>query len=63
MNNEELLQKILNSTIERLAKQSLAYEAEIANLNSQIFILSGQIEELNKKLEEKVPKTPAKNDV
>ena len=63
MNNEELLQKILNSTIERLAKQSLNYEAEIANLNSQIFILSGQVEELNKKLEEKAPKTPAKNDV
>lgn len=47
MTNEELLQKILNSTIERFGRQAVSYEAEIANLNSQIMILSSQIEELS----------------
>jgi len=46
MSNEELLQKVLSATIERFGKQSIAHEAEIANLSSQIFILSSQIEEL-----------------
>jgi predicted nucleic acid-binding Zn-ribbon protein len=65
MTNEELLQKLLNSTIERIGKQSLNYEAEIANLNSQIIILSSQIEELNKKAKaaEKAAKvTPLKDE-
>lgn len=56
MTNEELLQKVLNSTIERLGRQALNYEAEIANLNSQIIILSSQIEELNEKSVEKSAK-------
>lgn len=61
MTNEELLQKVLNSTIERFARQTINHEAEIANLNSQIFILSDQIEELTKKSEEKNSKvTPNK---
>lgn len=47
MTNEELLQKVLNSTVERFGKQAINYEAEIANLNSQIIILTNQIEELN----------------
>lgn len=47
MTNEELLQKVLNSTVERFGKQAINYEAEIANLNSQIIILSAQIEELS----------------
>jgi prefoldin subunit 5 len=46
MTNEELLQKTLNSTIERLGKQSMNYEVEIANLNSQIILLASQVEEL-----------------
>ena len=45
MTNEELLQKVLNNTIERLGRQSVNYEAEIANLTSQIFILNSQVEE------------------
>lgn len=57
MTNEELLQKVLNSTIERFARQTINHEAEIANLSSQIIILSEQIEELTKKAEEK----PSKN--
>ena len=62
MTNEELLQKILNSTIERFGKQAIAYEAEIANLSSQIAILSYQIEEINKKAQEKPAKaTPVKD--
>ena len=56
MTNEELLQKILNSTIERLGKQAINYEAEIANLNSQVLILSAQIEELNEKSKERPAK-------
>ena len=56
MTNEELLQKILNSTIERIGRQAINYEAEIANLNSQILILSSQIEEINEKSKEKTAK-------
>lgn len=48
MTNEDLLQKVLNATIERMGKQAVAYEAEIANLSSQIVILSDKIEELEK---------------
>ena len=40
MTNEDLLRKTLNSTIERLGKQAISYEAEIATLNSQIIMLS-----------------------
>jgi hypothetical protein len=46
MTNEDLLQKILNSTIERLGRQATQYEAEVANLTSQVIILSARIEEL-----------------
>ena len=61
MTNEELLQKVLNSTIERFGRQAINYEAEIANLNSQIAILSYQIEEINKRSQEKPAKsTPVK---
>jgi hypothetical protein len=45
MTNEELLQKVLNNTIERLGRQAVNYEAEIANLTSQVFILNSQVEE------------------
>jgi len=57
MTNEDLLQKTLNTTIERLGRQAISYEAEIANLNSQIVILSSQIEELKKSNQEKPSKT------
>jgi flagellar hook-associated protein FlgK len=56
MTNEDLLQKTLNNTIERLGRQAINYEAEIANLTSQIIILSSQIEELNEKTKEKPAK-------
>lgn len=45
MTNEELLQKTLNATIERMGRQAINYEAEIANLNSQIILLNDKIEE------------------
>lgn len=62
MNNEELLQKVLNSTIERFGRQALSYEAEIANLNSQIIILNSQIDEIKKSIQEKPAKvTPVKD--
>lgn len=57
MTNEDLLQKTLNSTIERMGRQAINYEAEIASLNSQIILLSSQIEELNA---QKPSKTTAK---
>jgi hypothetical protein len=62
MTNEELLQKVLNSTIERFGRVAITYEAEIANLNSQISILSAQIEEIKKAAQEKPAKaTPVKD--
>jgi hypothetical protein len=47
MTNEEVLQQVLNATVERLGKQAIAYEAEIANLHSQIVILHNQINNKN----------------
>jgi hypothetical protein len=43
MTNEDVLQNTLNIVIERLAKQCMSYETEIANLNAQIIILSSQL--------------------
>lgn len=60
MTNEELLQRVLNTTIERLGRQAINYEAEIANLNSQILILSTQIEEIKEKSQEKPAKVAPK---
>lgn len=63
MTNEELLQKVLNSTVERFGKQAVNYEAEIANLNSQIMILNGHIEEIKNTIKEKPAKvTPLKEE-
>lgn len=62
MTNEELLQRVLNFTIERFGKQAMAYEAEIVNLNSRILTLSSQIEEIKKSIQEKPAKsTPVKD--
>lgn len=49
MTNEELLQQVLNTTVERLGKQAITYEAEIANLHSQIIILQNQLSQPEKK--------------
>jgi len=46
LTNEELLQNILNSTIQRFGKQASAYEAEIANLLGQVIVLNEQVKEL-----------------
>ena len=62
MTNEDLLQKVLNNTIERIGRQAVAYEAEIANLSSQVIILNSQIEEINSSVKEKsVKATPVKD--
>lgn len=53
MINEELLQAVLGTTIERFGKQAIYYEAEIANLNSQILILNNQINSLTQKNNDK----------
>jgi hypothetical protein len=45
MNNEEILQKTLSMTIERLGKQAVSYESEIANLNAQILVMMSQHED------------------
>jgi cell division protein FtsB len=51
MNNEELLQEVVNTTLERFGKQSVIYETEIANLNAKIIILNDQVKNLNDSLE------------
>jgi hypothetical protein len=40
MNKEDVIEKLLNMTVERLSRQCLNYEAEIANLQGQILMLS-----------------------
>jgi len=45
MTNEEILQKTLTMTLERIAKQTMSYETEIANLNAQLIMLANQEEE------------------
>jgi prefoldin subunit 5 len=62
MNNEELLQRVLNSTIERISRQAVTYEAEIANLSSQIMVLSSQIEEIKNPVKEKPTKASPEKD-
>ncbi|MFY9330962.1 MAG: hypothetical protein WAO41_04705 [Candidatus Nanopelagicales bacterium] len=47
MTNEDLLQQVLNSTIERMGNKAISYEAEIANLTSQIVVLNNKLEEIN----------------
>jgi hypothetical protein len=59
MTNEEILQGTLNATLDRVGRQSRSYEAEIANLNAQIIVLSNQVQELtNNQIEVK----PEKDD-
>ena len=62
MSNEQLLQQLLNSTVERLGKQAVYYEAEIAKLNSQIIILNKQLEDLNVKEPDNKVKAPTKTE-
>jgi hypothetical protein len=47
MESQELLQQVLNSTLERFARQTANYEAEIANLNAQIFLYKDELEKNN----------------
>lgn len=56
MTNEELLQQVLNSTIERIGRQTIQYEAEIANLNSQVLILGTQLKNLSEMAKEESAK-------
>jgi hypothetical protein len=46
--NEQVLQQTLNVTLDRLGKQAIAYEVEIANLNAQLIVLNYQLESLTK---------------
>jgi hypothetical protein len=45
---EQILQQTLNLTLDRLGKQTVAYEVEIANLNAQLIVLNSQLESLGK---------------
>ena len=47
MNNEQMLEKTLNATLERFGRQAISYESEIANLNAQIIVMQHKIEELS----------------
>jgi peptidoglycan hydrolase CwlO-like protein len=63
MTNEQLLQETLNSTLQRIGKKVVEYEAEVANLTAQIMILNSQIDQLNEKAKEKPAKVkPVDND-
>lgn len=53
MTNEQLLQETLSSTLQRIGKRVIEYEAEIANLTAQTIILNNQINQLNEKIKEK----------
>lgn len=55
MTNEEILQRTLNATLDRLGKQATAYEVEIANLNAQLIVLNSQLEMLSKTIKPNVP--------
>jgi uncharacterized coiled-coil protein SlyX len=48
MTNEELIQNVLNMTIDRIGKQTVAHESEIANLNAQLLVLNDKVNELSK---------------
>lgn len=50
MDNEELLQQTINVTLERLGKQSMSYEAEIANLNAKVIMLNSEVNSLRQKV-------------
>jgi hypothetical protein len=43
MDREALLESLLNSTIERIGRQSIAYESEIATINADIIMLKQEI--------------------
>jgi hypothetical protein len=43
MTNEDLLQKTLGMTIERIAKIVSSYESEIVNLNAQLIIMQDKV--------------------
>lgn len=62
MTNEDLLQQVLNSTIERMGRQAAQHEAEIANLSSQIIILNSQIKEISEGVKEKPSKASSAKD-
>jgi hypothetical protein len=59
MNNEELLQQVLNMTLERLGKQAGTYESELANLYAQILVLNSKVEELSNPKEKSSTNTEA----
>jgi hypothetical protein len=44
MTNEEILQRTLSTTLERIAKKTMEYETEIANLNAQLLLIASQQE-------------------
>ena len=56
MTNEELLQQMLNSTVERFGRQAVQYESEIANMSSQLLILNNQLKEISDSAKEKPAK-------
>lgn len=43
MDKESLLEALLNSTIERIGRQTIAYESEIVNINAEIVALKQEI--------------------
>lgn len=65
MTNEEMLQNVINTLIERMGRQTVTYESEIANLNAQVSLHQARVEELNvelQKIEKKSSKKQEEDD-
>ena len=56
----EQMQKTLNATIERMARQGMNYEAEIANLTAQVIVLQDELAAYQHAPVEEVPEKAAK---
>lgn len=52
MEKEIILEQLLNSTIERMNRQHLNYEIEIANLQGQVIALKNENDKLNNDIQE-----------
>jgi acyl-CoA thioesterase FadM len=61
MTNEDMLQNVITNLIERMGRQTVSYETEIANLNAQVALHQARVEQVNVELQ-KMEKRTAKKD-
>lgn len=62
MTNEEMLQNVINTLIERMGRQTVTYESEIANLNAQVSLHQARVDELNVELQKVEKKSSKKQE-